>query len=62
MIKYRLLVFFSYKLMAYAYHLREKKIVADLDIKSVIKTNAVNFYLLSPNLSVLGFCSVAKRL
>jgi hypothetical protein len=48
--------------MAYAYHLREKKIVADLDIKSVIKTNAVNFYLLSPNLSVLGFCSVAKRL
>ena len=42
--------------MAYTYHLKERKIVADLDIKPVIKTNAVNFYLRSPQSSVLGFC------
>jgi len=48
--------------MASAYHVWERKNVADLDIKPVTKTNAVNFYLLSPKPSVLGFCSVAKRL
>jgi len=46
--------------MACAHHWKERKNVADLDIKPLTKTNAVNFYLLSPKSSVLGFCSVAK--